>query len=223
MPTSQRLESFSLELAGEQVLLHPFGSIFWTSASALVLSDLHFGKEASFRKAGLPVPDGGMEEDLLKITHLLHETKAERLIITGDLLHARTSSTPEVTQSVATWRHQFPELSIQLTLGNHDRHVRSIPMEWKFEIHPTRLVIPPFVFQHDPSASPDGYVIAGHLHPVFSTGSTKRRRSLRLPCFHVTREYAVLPAFGHFTGGHPVRRESEDRLFAIAGDRIVEV
>ncbi|MEM9481990.1 MAG: ligase-associated DNA damage response endonuclease PdeM [Verrucomicrobiota bacterium] len=223
MPAIQIPDFLATELVGEKVHLHPFGALFWPKAEILTVTDLHFGKEASFRKAGFPVPDGGMQGDLAKLSNLLERTKSRQLIITGDLLHARSSLTNDVTHEVTAWRDQYPDLSIQLTLGNHDRQVPKFPAQWRIDIHPSQLIIPPFVFQHDPTPNDDGYVIAGHLHPVFCTRAKKRSASLRLPCFHFTENFAVLPAFGHFTGGHPIDRLQNDRVFVIADDQIIEV
>jgi hypothetical protein len=33
----------------------------------------------------------------------------------------------------------------------------------------------------------------------------------------------VLPAFGAFTGMHPIERAPGDRVFAVADDRVVEI
>jgi metallophosphoesterase superfamily enzyme len=39
---------------------------------------------------------------------------------------------------------------------------------------------------------------------------------LRLPCFWLGDDVGVLPAFGAFTGMHPIRTDAGDRVFAIA-------
>ena len=46
---------------------------------------------------------------------------------------------------------------------------------------------------------------------------------MRAPCFHFGPRVAVLPAFGAFTGMHPVRVRRGDRVFAIGPDAVVEV
>ncbi len=63
--------------------------------------------------------------------------------------------------------------------------------------------------------------IAGHVHPCYHLhGRTDR---LRLPCFHFADDVALLPAFGAFTGMHAVRPGPGDRVWVVAGDRIVAV
>ena len=75
---------------------------------------------------------------------------------------------------------------------------------------------------HHPTPRDDGFVVAGHLHPCVSVHGRARER-LRLPCFHLGAQVLVLPAFGSFTGMHPVRHIDGDRVFAIAGDAVHEV
>gem|GEM_PF-4957861 len=46
--------------------------------------------------------------------------------------------------------------------------------------------------------------MAGHLHPCVNLGG-RAFDSLRLPCFHFKPHVGMLPAFGSFTGMHPIR------------------
>lgn len=46
---------------------------------------------------------------------------------------------------------------------------------------------------------------------------------LRLPCFRVGAPVGVLPAFGAFTGGHPVRPAAGERLFVADGESVHEL
>ena len=50
--------SHSIQLADEQLLLLPERALWWPQQKALVLSDVHFGKSATFRENGIPVPEG---------------------------------------------------------------------------------------------------------------------------------------------------------------------
>jgi uncharacterized protein len=52
----------------------------------------------------------------------------------------------------------------------------------------------------------------------------KARQSLRLPCFWwgdaTQNPIGVLPAFGEFTGGHPIKARPTDAVWAIAGETV---
>ena len=84
----------------------------------------------------------------------------------------------------------------------------------------------PLALCHHPQRVAGAYVLAGHLHPcVVLTGAGRDR--LRLPCFWlgdaVSNPVGVLPAFGSFTGMHPIERQPRDRVFAIAGASVQQV
>ena len=65
---------------------------------------------------------------------------------------------------------------------------------------------------------PQAYVLAGHWHPCIRVGRGFDR--LRLPCFWFGAQVGVLPAFGSFTGMHPIAHQPGDQVFAIAGDAV---
>ena len=92
------------------------------------------------------------------------------------------------------------------------------------------LRLGPFALCHYPRPVAGAYVLAGHWHPCVSVRGRAFER-LRLPCFWLgddsgqepSRAVGVLPAFGSFTGMHPVRGLPGDRVFAIADDRVVPI
>jgi metallophosphoesterase superfamily enzyme len=47
--------------------------------------------------------------------------------------------------------------------------------------------------------------------------------SVRLPCFWLQPQLAILPAFGEFTGGARITRSEGDRVIAVAEDRLYEL
>ena len=66
------------------------------------------------------------------------------------------------------------------------------------------------------------YALAGHVHPgVVLAGRGGDR--LRLPCFHFGARVGVLPAFGTFTGMHPIKRDPGDRVFVVADNAVPEL
>ena len=63
-----------------------------------------------------------------------------------------------------------------------------------------------------------GHALPGRkrLGPVL--GPAQRAPDALLRCFWLGRAVGVLPAFGRFTGMHPITRQPGDRVYAIAGD-----
>ncbi len=210
--------SAELELCGERIVLRPDRSLYWPAEKALVIADPHFGKAETFRAAGRPVP-GGTEGALARLDAALSETGADRLIVLGDFWHAREGRTERVVSELAAWRAGRASIDIDLVRGNHDR-AGPPPDGWGAWAN--ELVQRAFVFSHFPNPSDAGYVFAGHLHPgILLTGRGHQR--IRLPCFWFNDRVGVLPAFGDFTGTAQVRARDEDRIFTVAGDRVVEI
>ena len=207
-----------IEVRGERLELRADRSLYWSARNTLCVADLHFGKAAAFRAASVPIP-GGAATTLARLDAALRETAAERLIVLGDFWHVREGRTDDLLAELAEWRAARPDLNIELVRGNHDR-AGDPPEGWGDDWETVTSIEPPFVFAHHPVPSPDGYVLAGHLHPgvrLFGRGHER----LRLPCFWFTDELGVLPAFGAFTGLVMISPGANDRVFAIADGTVV--
>ena len=51
-----KLATHEIEILGEKLILTNQRVVFWPKESALILSDLHIGKTAHFRKNGIAIP-----------------------------------------------------------------------------------------------------------------------------------------------------------------------
>jgi uncharacterized protein len=58
------------------------------------------------------------------------------------------------------------------------------------------------------------YYFSGHLHPGIRINGMGKQ-SLQFPCFYFGGEYAILPAFGRFTGTVSIDPGAESNVFAI--------
>ena len=210
----------TLELCGETVRLLSEGALFRCTTKTLFVADPHFGKPEAFRALNVPVPAGTTAVALARLTAALGKSDAQRLVILGDFWHAKSSRTPDVEAELLAWRESFPGLQIDVTLGNHDRAAGGPPAGWANVVSRQPLPYPPFVASHYPDASDAGYTLAGHLHPGFTLAGKGRQR-LTLPAFWFTERFAVLPAFGEFTGLSRIQPEPGDRVYVIAGDEVL--
>ena len=64
--------------------------------------------------------------------------------------------------------------------------------------------------------------IAGHVHPCVRLRDVDGS-SLRVPCFVFSDNAALLPAFGSFTGAHPLRPCDGDRIFTVGHGLVSEI
>lgn len=205
--------------------LLPERAAYWEAERTLLVADVHIGKDATFRAEAVPLPMGSTASDLDRLSSLVTRTGAERLIVLGDLYHARASMTEAVLAPFRSWREEHAELEIHLVRGNHDRDAGVSPPDLRITEHDGPMMLGPFSLQHDPdteiASSSDGYSICGHLHPglVLRAGGQRER----LPCFHANDWRLILPAFSEFTGLHILRPEPGDQVAVVAGDEVVRI
>jgi DNA ligase-associated metallophosphoesterase len=216
-----------IRLAGEDVLLHPTGTIYLSAHQALLVADAHFGKAVSFRKLGVPVPRGTTSGTLAKLDGAIADTQARHVIFLGDFLHSVRSHAPGTLGVLQAWRAAHPDLQLTLVRGNHDDRAGDPPASLGFTVVDEPLRLGAFALCHHPRPVHDAYVLAGHWHPCISVAGRAFER-LRLPCFWIgddtgqlpRQAVGVLPAFGHFTGMHRIEPRAGDRIFPIAGDAV---
>ncbi|MBC7379975.1 MAG: ligase-associated DNA damage response endonuclease PdeM, partial [Burkholderiaceae bacterium] len=209
-------------LAGQPISLHPSGAAFLPDYSTVLIADAHFGKAVSFRKLGVPVPQGTTSETLASLTQLLSETAAQRIVFLGDFLHSARSHAPATLAAIAHWREAHAATSITLVRGNHDDRAGDPPAALGIEVVDEPLHLGPFALCHYPKPREGAYVIAGHWHPCISIRGRAFER-MRLPCFWLGDDsgalpqnaVGVLPAFGSFTGMHRIEPRAGDRIFPV--------
>lgn len=211
----------TITLRGEALDLLPEKAIFWPREETLLVADLHLGKPDTFLAAGIAVPRDTATADLATLSRLLERTAARRLVVLGDLLHARAGRSEALLRTVAEWRERHSDLEILAVRGNHDRRAGDPPPEWRFQVAAEPVLELPFALRHFPDATPGAYTLAGHVHPAYTIRG-RGRQSLRLPCFWIGPDTAILPAFGGFTGTAGLRREPGTRVFVIADGEVIE-
>jgi DNA ligase-associated metallophosphoesterase len=219
MPTSLGISLDGLELR----LLSKRG-IHWPDQQTLFIADTHFGKEATFRSAGLAVPRGSTESTLATITEMVAECQATRLILLGDMFHARSSISEDIRESMDRFFATHPTLRFTLVLGNHDRGIRRLSNCWPIEIVESGTAIHEISISHIPQApSPQTkLLLCGHIHPAYRF-SSKVDAVGKLPCFWLSKQQLVLPAIGEFTGTQVICPSKSDRTWVIADDQILAI
>jgi uncharacterized protein len=207
-------------LAGGQPLsLLAERAAFIATSRTLLVADAHIGKAVSFRALGVPVPRGTTSETLDGLTSLVSSTAARRIVFLGDFLHSVHAHAAATLAAVAAWRQAHRGLELVLVRGNHDDRAGDPPRELGIDVVDEPFMQDRFALCHHPKRVVGAYVLAGHLHPCISLGG-RAGDHLRLPCFWLGDDVGVLPAFGAFTGMHPIRAAAKDRVFAVADDTV---
>jgi len=200
-----------IEVAGERLTMHPERALYWRARRTLLVSDVHFGKGAVFRRAGIAVPSGDTDDDLGRLDALFEAFQPERLLILGDLVHGAATARSGWVADVRAWRERHGAVDVTLIAGNHDRHFDVATLG--IAVQPERLAMPPFVLSHHPHAHAEGYVLAGHVHPGVVVRDGWRKH--RLPAFVFDRGVGMLPAFGTLTGLHEITGLPGREIFAV--------
>lgn len=210
----------TINCSGEKLVLDKERAIYWPSKRMLIISDIHIGKSAHFRKHGIAVPSTLGQKDLNRITKLTNQYETDLLVVTGDMFHNRMNSDVE---HFRTWRNEHATLRIALIKGNHDDLKAADYAGLGIEIHDKELLLHPFRFIHDkPETSDEYFNITGHIHPGITVYGKARQR-LRLPCFYFSDTCAVLPAFSAFTGLSDIKPGKGDTFYAITPTKVVPV
>ena len=211
----------SIQCCSETLLLHPHKVMYWPARKTLFAADIHAGKEHVFARSGIAIPGGITEKTLTRLLQLTDDSGAERLIILGDFVHAVPGTNDAWQTHLNTLLKARTQLNLQVVIGNHDsapaRKATVSDLNWQTQIHD-----PPFICKHEPEPEPNGYVLAGHIHPVWQLSSDRRNR-VKSPVYWFQQQVAVLPSFGIFTGGHLIQRGHLDRIFMVGNDSVIAV
>lgn len=211
----------AIELASEKMVLCGDHAMVWPARKTLFVADAHFGKAAAFRARGMPVPAGTTANNLERLSALIDAHEVKRVVFLGDLFHARESHAPATLKALREWREERAGLELLLVEGNHDKSAGAVPADLRIEEVGEPYTEGPFAFCHHPRPFMNSYVLAGHLHPAYLLSG--RRESLRLPCFWLGEQVGVLPAFGDFTGTYRITPAANDRIYALADGRVIEM
>lgn len=195
-------------------------SLFWRREKMLVLSDLHIGKTAHFRKAGIAIPTTILHNDLKRLEGLITDFDAQTVLFVGDLFHAEINNDFDIFHQ---WKQQFSAVSFELIKGNHDRLKDSFYTSMGIEIYKTHKDVFPFRFVHDAShCNEELFCISGHTHPgVVIYGRSKTR--IKLPCFELSELQLVLPAFSEFTGLNTQRTSNTSICYGFTNTSLFEL
>lgn len=193
-------------------------ALFWKKEKALILSDLHIGKTAHFRKNGIALANQIMKNDLERLSILIEYFQPEKFMVVGDLLHAGDNSDVD---EFCSWRNQYPDLQFYLIEGNHDRISKKLESKLCLNFKTKLLEMNDFLFIHDFEKGHEKFQITGHIHPGFVINSSVRK--IKLPCFAMSENQLLLPAFSEFTGLDTRNIPKKGKYFVFTDAEIYEI
>lgn len=209
----------AIDFSGETLVLTNQRAIYWQRKNALILSDLHLGKAAHFRKNGIAMPAQVSLQDAARLELLIDLYKAGQVIIVGDLIHAGANKEIALFTAITG---KFPGTDFILIKGNHDRFPESKMKEIGISAVYQELFLEPFYFIHERMANDTRVSINGHIHPGVSL-QLPAKKQMRFPCYVVSGKQIILPAFSRFTGLDTLSAREHSVCYAFYEDGIFRV
>ena len=209
--------TLTIEIQQQRFLLHASGAIFWKDKNMLLISDVHLGKVAHFRKHGIAIPNETIFENFIRLTKVVNFFKPQSIVFLGDLFHSKINKEWDLfsrwTQSISA--------KIFLIEGNHDIVAKYKYTDLQIEIF-KEWVVDGFLLTHYPEERQGVYNFCGHVHPGIKLKGIGKQ-SLKLPCFFQSEKQLILPAFGEFTGNFYLTPRENDNVYAITKDEVILV
>ena len=201
----------------QNFILHPSGAIFWEEKRMLLISDVHLGKVAHFRKHGMAIPERAILENFTKLNLVVELFNVDTVVFLGDLFH---STINKEWIFFSEWVKIISQKVI-LIEGNHDIISKEKYSDLNIEVL-NELKIDDFLLTHHPTERESFYNFCGHIHPGIKLKGVGRQ-FLNLPCFFRKPNQLIFPAFGNFTGKFTLVPTENDSVYAIAKDEVFEV
>ena len=158
------------------IFIKNFPVAFLKEEKCLVLSELHLGIEHEFFQSGIVIPSQAKKFAKI-INKLIKKTKAEKLIIVGDVKHKIPGISLRERYEIPKFFSLLNDIDIIIVKGNHDAGLEKILHEIKI-FGSKGFRINKFGFFHG-HAWPDKrlmsceYLFASHLHPCVEMGKVK--------------------------------------------------
>lgn len=90
-----------VEIAACELWLLADKALYWPEQQLLCIADAHFGKAATYRAMGQPVPAGTTGHNLRRLDALLAAYAVKHLVFLGDFLHAPKAHAPATIRGPA--------------------------------------------------------------------------------------------------------------------------
>lgn len=206
-----------IEIANHTYILDHRKVMYHVETETIIVADLHVGKSAHFRKAGVSMPGYSFVQDILRFQAVLEDYQPMRVMILGDLFHSDSNRECDEWEELMAY---FPDISFHLIIGNHDKW--SIGGCTDAMTLDSSLEENGILFTHEPTEDAVLINFCGHIHPgIRLKGSA--RQSLKLSCFWLSEKRLIFPAFSELTGLAVVKPKRKDRVFVPLEHKVVEI
>ena len=204
----------TIKINNQNFTLHQFGIVYWKEKNTLLVSDVHLGKVAHFRKHGMAIPNNAIHENFKRLNTVLDIFKPETIIFLGDLFHSEINIEWEL---FANWTFEISQ-EIILVEGNHDIIAKHNYEDLNVKVY-NELILDNFLLTHHPIEKNGFFNFCGHIHPGIKLKGIGKQY-LNLSCFFQKPNQMILPAFGEFTGNFYLVPTQNDKVYGITKDEV---
>lgn len=190
------MDGYDFTLAGAGLTALSSGALWWAEAGLLCVSDLHLGKaERLARRGGPLLPPYEAAETVARLNADIRATEARTVVCLGDSFddtEANAQLPDDVRDALSALMSGRRWIWIT---GNHDPEPALGSGRAMAQLDRGALT-----FRHITERSvPEGGEVSGHFHPKMQVLTAGRR--ITRPCFVLTGQRLILPAYGCYTGG----------------------
>lgn len=217
---------------GENVYLTNDHCLLLKNHDTVIIADLHLGYEGVLQREGVSIPRYQKSVILQRLETILQKYRPRRIIVNGDFKHNFSKNLQQEWQEVKdVLSFLSSKTMVSLIRGNHDNYLATIasycnvPLSWEEQIEDMRITHGHRCINDDST-----FLIIAHEHPSLHMRDDVGAL-VKLPCFLVSQDVVVLPAFSPLAMGTDVvsadqsdflspvlqRKNVEDfRLFAVS-------
>ena len=193
-----------IKFGNNQFLLNPDGSMYWLKDKSLIVGDLHLEKSTSYIDQGNYLPPYDTRETLERLSKVIKKLSPNKIILLGDVFHDNLGHTRLENREKKIFKNILKQ-NIIWVQGNHDNHFKptNVKTYISYKSHN-------FTFSHI-SDKKNILEISAHYHPKVTF--KYKGRKITKPCFLITKEKIILPAYGSYTGGLNISSEIYEDIF----------
>ncbi|SRR3989338_3856848 len=187
-------------------------ALFIEKEKTLIVNDLHIGYEEVLHRKGVLVPRFQLEQIIANLKTILQKTKAEKIIINGDLKHefgtVLQREWKEVLQFLDFCLRQVAEVVI--IKGNHDPIITPIAEKRGVKVVAEYRIGKILIVHGDELVETDAEIIViGHEHPAITIreGSKWEKYKCYLKGKWQGKELIAVPSFNPLLEGTDVLKE----------------
>jgi DNA ligase-associated metallophosphoesterase len=205
-------------VSDEKLVLGTEKFIYLPDYKTIVISDLHLGKIDHFRKHGIALPKVVSFEDIDRLRFILDAFDVQHCVFLGDLFHSEINKFWNI---FIEFIKSMETIKFTLIKGNHDILDSNEYESANIQVV-DQMTLGKLLFTHERVLAIGYYNIHGHIHPAV-TMRGKAKQSITLPCYYFEKDFAIIPAFGKFTGLARIEPSPSSSVIVIVKDKLIKI